>query len=143
MLQKIPSFLVVLLLAGCSDNIKRSPVAHVSPDTKHGFVIQLDYSYLSFGGPCNFSLKPKRISGSDWIFTATTNGVVPVDHLTLWHGTSPDDKFGWAGEALLGSMTFSNGYIHIDFQVPDYGSNDVVLAHDQYMMNGDYKLEKR
>jgi hypothetical protein len=61
----------------------------------------------------------------------------------LWHGKSPNDEYGWAVKALLGSMTFSNGYIHIDFQGPVYGSDDVVLSHEKYMMNGNYKLEGR
>jgi hypothetical protein len=143
MLRKILFFLVVLLLAGCSDNFKRSSVAHISSDTKHGFVIQLDYSYRSFGGPCTFLQKPQTISDTDWIFMETTNGVASADHLTLWHGKSPDDEYGWAAKALLGSMTFSNGYIHIDFQEPVYADNDSILRHDPYRMNGDYKLVGR
>ncbi|MDB6021794.1 MAG: hypothetical protein JWQ04_1651 [Pedosphaera sp.] len=143
MLRKIPALFLVLLLAGCGDNLKRSSVAHVSSDKNHGFVIQVDFAYRSFGGPCNFPQKPQTISESNWIFTKTTNGVVSADQLILWHGRSPDDEYGWAAQALLGSMTFSNGHIYIDFQEPVYGDNDSILHHDPYRMNGDYKLEGR
>ena len=143
MQRKFPIMLFVLVLAGCSDDFKRSPVASISHDPQHGYVIQLDYSYRSYGGPCNFPQSPQTISESDWIFTATTNGVVSSDHLTLWHGKSPKDQFGWAQEALRGSMIFSNGTMHIDFQVPEFRDDDSIRRHDPYRLNGDYKLEYR
>src|ERR1700744_2363149 len=99
MLKQIPVILLVLLLAGCS-HFERSSVAYVFPDPKHGFVIRIDYSYRSFGGPCNFPTKPKTVSETDWIFMKTTNGIVSADHLTLWMGKSPDDEYGWAVKAL-------------------------------------------
>lgn len=139
--QTIASLLVISLLFGCSDDFKRSPVALISPDSQHGYTIQLDYSYLSYGGPCNLTLKSQKISESDWLFVGITNGGVSAEHLTLWHGKSPNDEFGWAVSNLVGSITFSNGSMHIDFQVPVYGDNDSILRHDPYRMNGDYKLE--
>ena len=141
MLRKIPVFLLVLLLASFSDNFKRSSFARVSPDPKHGFVIRLDYSYRSFGGPCNFPQSPQTIREADWIFTDTTNGVVSAGRLTLWHGKSATDEYGWAQQALRGSITFTNGSMHIAFQVPDYRDDDSIRRHDPYRMNGDYKLE--
>jgi hypothetical protein len=143
LLRKSPTLLLVLLLVGCGENFKRSPVAHVSPDPKRGFVIELDYSYRSFGGPCNFPQKPQTINEADWIFTESTNGVVSADRLILWHGKSPKDKYGWAQQALRGSMTFSNGRMHIAFQVPDYRDDDSIRRHDPYKLNGNYKLETR
>ena len=142
-MRNILVFLLVLLLAGCGENFKRGSVAHISPDTKHGFVIQLDYSYRSFGGPCNFPQPPQTIKEADWIFTDTTNGVVSADRLTLWHGKSPKDEYGWAQQALRGSVTFSNGSMHIAFLVPEYKDDDSIRRHDPYRMNGDYKLEAR
>jgi hypothetical protein len=139
----IPVIFLFLLLAGCSDNFKRSPDAHLSPDPKHGYAVRLDYSYRSFGGPCNFPQKPQTISESDWILADTTNGTVSADHLTLWHGKSPNDQFGWAQQALRGSMIFSNGWVHINFQVPDYRDDDSIRKHDQYRLNGDYRLEAK
>jgi hypothetical protein len=139
----IPAFFLVLLLAGCGGNFKPSSVARITSSAKHGYVIRLDYSYRAYGGPCNFSLIGKTISDSDWIFTDTTNGVVSADHLTLWHGDSPDDTFGWAVQSLIGKITVSNGRVRIDFQEPVYGNNDAILRHDQYRMNGNYKLESQ
>jgi hypothetical protein len=139
----VPAIFLVLLLAGCGDGFKRSPVAHIVSDQQHGYEIELDYSYRSFGGPCNFPLKPQTISESDWVFTQTTNGVVSADQLTLWHGKSPKDEYGWSQQALRGSLTFTNGYIHVAFQVPDYRDDDSIRHHDPYNLNGDYKLEMR
>jgi hypothetical protein len=144
MLQKFPVYLLLVLLvmlAGCS-NFKRSAVARISPDIKHGFVIRLDYSYRSFGGPCNFPTKPQIISDSDWIFTETTNGTVSADHLTLWIGKSPNDEYGWAVKALVGSMTFSNGIMRIALQLPVYRDDDSIRGHTSYRLNGVYKLEE-
>jgi hypothetical protein len=139
MFRIIPTCFLVLLLAGC-DHFKRSPVAQVSSEAKHGFVIRLDYSYRSFGGPCNFPTKPQTVSESDWVFVQATNGVVSADHLTLWIGKSPDDGYGWAVKDLLGSASFSNGTMHINFQMPDYGDDDSIRGHTPYRLNGDYKL---
>src|ERR1700677_3795468 len=119
MLRKILALFCVLLLAGCSDNFKHGTFAQISSDTQHGYIIRMDYSYRSFGGPCNFLQKPQTICESDWIFTNATNGVVSADHLTLWHGKSPEDNYGWGQKAMLGSLTFSNGCMRVAFQVPD------------------------
>jgi hypothetical protein len=142
--------LVIILAAvlcfgavGCGRNFKRSPVAHVSSDPKHGYVIKVDYSYQSYGGPCNFTLKSQKISESDWIFTQATNGQISADRLTLWHGKSPTDEYGWAQTALLGSIIFSNATMHIDFRVPDYRDDDSIRRHDPYRLNGEYKLETK
>jgi hypothetical protein len=143
MLRKISILLWVSLLAGCSDNFKHSAVAQISSDIQHGYIIRMDYSYRSFGGPCDFPQNPQTFCESDWIFTNTTNGVVSADHLTLWHGKSPQDNYGWPQKALLGSLTFSNGCMRVVFQVPDYRDDDTVRRHDPYKLNGYYKLEAK
>ncbi len=96
MARRIPVIFLILLLTGCGNDFNRTTVAPISLDQKRGYVIRLDYSYRSFGGPCNFPQKPQTINESDWIFANTTNGVISADRLTLWHGKSPNDEYGWA-----------------------------------------------
>ena len=128
-----------LLLVGCS-GLKRSPVAHVTPDPQHGYTIQVDFSYRSYG-VCEFPPRTHRQTGSDWIFVDTTNGVVAADHLTLWHGKSPRDDYGWAQRALVGSVVFTNGCMRVAFEVPDYADDGSIRRHEHYLWNGKYRLE--
>lgn len=130
---------VTLLLVGCS-GLQRSPVAHVSPDPQHGYAIRIDFAYRA-ASVCEFPPRTHQQTGSAWIFVDTTNGVVAADQLTLWHGKSPRDDYGWAQKALLGSVVFTNGYMRVAFEVPEYRDDGSIRRHKPFLWNGNYRLE--
>jgi hypothetical protein len=138
-LQTVSSLALASLLLGCS-SLKRNPIAHVTPDQQHGYVLQIDFSYRSYC-VCEFPPRTHKQIGSDWIFVDTTNGVVAADHLTLWHGNSPRDDFGWAQKVLLGSVAFTNDCMRVAFEVPDYRDDGSIRRHEAYSCNGNYRLE--
>jgi len=140
MLQKIPAIFLVLLLVGCGESLKRSPIAHASRDPQHGYEIQLDCSYSSMGGPCNFPQMPHRVSESHWIYTDRIEGQVSTNHLILTYERGKTE-YPWPQEALRGTVTFTNGYMHVDLQTPIFADGTNVSSYVPYRLNGDYKLE--
>jgi hypothetical protein len=134
-LQTVSSLALASLLLGCS-SLKRNPIAHVT-----AWIRPSDRLLLSVLRVCEFPPRTHKQSGSDWIFVDTTNGVVAADHLTLWHGKSPRDDFGWAQKVLLGSVAFTNGCMRVAFEVPDYRDDGSIRRHEAYSCNGNYRLE--
>jgi len=95
----IPLIFLSLFLAGCGNALKRNSVAHISPDLRHGYEIELSCSYRSFGGPCNFPQLPHRISESHWLYTDRIEGEVSTNHLILTYERGKTE-YPWAQEAL-------------------------------------------
>jgi hypothetical protein len=139
LVQPVAVISLALLIVGCS-GLKRNSIARVTNDPQHGYAIRIDFSYRT-PGVCEFPPRIHKQTESAWIFMDTTNGVVAADQLTLWHGKSPQDNYGWAQKALLGSVVFTNGSMRVAFEVPDYRDDGSIRRHEHYLWNGNYKLE--
>ncbi|HSU53527.1 MAG TPA: hypothetical protein VLT36_05680 [Candidatus Dormibacteraeota bacterium] len=136
MLRRLPIILAALLLTGCGKDVKRSPVVRVSRDPKHGYEIELDCSYRSFGGPCNFPQMPHRISESHWIYTDRIEGEVSTNHLILTYERGKTEP-PWPQEALQGRIRFANNYLHVDLQLPYFADGTNITRGDL-----DFNLEE-
>ena len=131
--------LAATLFAGCATH-RASSVAVVERDPKGQYEIRLRAVEWCAGGPCTLPQWPHRVYESDWIYTDTTNRLVPADLLTLSHG---DEQFRWPQENLRGSVTFSSGHMRVSFQMPYYRDDGSVKYYKQYELNGDYSLNVR
>ena len=91
------------------------------------------------GGPCNFPQWPHREYIANWLYSDTTNGVVPAERLTLSYGNEP--RYRWSQTALQGSVTFSDGRMQVALRVPIYADNGSIKHYERYELNGSYKLQ--
>jgi hypothetical protein len=142
MLRRISAIFLVVLLTGCGNDLKRAQVALVSRDPRHGYEIRLDCSYRSFGGPCNLTFPPQRVSESHWIYTDKVDGEISTNHLILTYERGKTE-YPWPQEALRGTVKFSNGHMRVALQTPIFRQDDSIARYEAYKLNGDYKLEMR
>ena len=135
----LPIILVMAaLLAGCSEH-RSSSVARATRQASGKYEIRLDTIEWSLGGPDNLT-KPHKIAGSHWIYADTTQGVVTATNLILTYEQGKTE-YPWSQSALRGSVTFSEGQLHVALERPVYVDGISVDHYEQYPLNGDYRLE--
>ncbi len=139
MRKTVPTLLMmVAMLAGCSER-RSSSVAHAARESSGGYEIRLDATEWSLGGPCNITT-PHKIAESHWIYTDTIQGTVAATNLVLTYERGKTE-YPWPQSALRGSVTFSDGWLHVALERPVYVDGVSVDHYDRYPLNGDYKLE--
>lgn len=130
--------IAALLLVGCATH-PASSVAPLKQESSGRYEIKLVAAGWCAGGPCNFPQWPHREYVSHWIYSDTTNGVVPAERLTLSYGN--ETQYRWSQTALLGSVTFSDGHMQVALRVPIYADDGSIKHYERYELNGDYKLQ--
>jgi hypothetical protein len=135
----VPTLLmIVAMLTGCAER-RSSSVAYVSRQPSGKYEIRLDATQWSLGGPCNLTA-PHKIPESHWIYTDTVQGIVPATNLVLTYERGKTE-FPWPQSDLRGSITFSDGQLHIGFERPVCVDGVSVDHYERYPLNGSYKVE--
>ena len=134
--------LVAALFAGCSLHRANSQ-ALLSHNVKEGrYEIQLQSVETVAGGPCNFPQWPHRVYQNYWIYTDTTNGIVPADHVTIaFHGW--DNVRLTQQGPLHGSVSFSDGRVVVALQTPAFPDGVHLKYYQKFSLNGTYTLQRQ
>lgn len=132
---------IAILLAGCAGEHRSSSIAHVTRDAQGRYEVKLDYVTWVAGGPCNFPQLRHRAFGCYWIYTDSTNGLVPADRVTLAWGNDHDSFRAVAeGEPIHGSLLFSNGTVQVSLLRPAYPDGVHLKYYRKFFLNGVYTL---
>jgi hypothetical protein len=136
----LPTLLGVLVLAGCSTH-RASSHALVSRNSLGRYEIQLLSVEWCAGGPCNFPQWPHREYLSYWIYTDTTNGVVPADRVTVAYGHAGDSFRPTQEGPLHGSVSFSNDRVLVNLQTPAFPDGEHLKCYQKFGLNGTYTMQ--
>lgn len=132
---------LVAAMAACGWPPSIDRVALVASHADYNYEIEIHARVDSYGGPCNPSLFPTRIDERHWIYTNRIEGEVPASDLVLTYERDRT-KYPWPQSALQGKITFGEGTMRVELDVPYYKTNDVD-HYERYRFNGTYDLRQR
>ena len=133
---------IAALLSGCAEH-RGSSVAYVSQASQGHYEVKLISVELVAGGPCNFPQWPHREYESYWIYTDTTNGVVPADRLTVAYGHDGDSFRPTQEGPLHGSISFSDGRMIVQLQFPWFSDSGHIDHYQSFDLNGTYAVQAK
>jgi hypothetical protein len=131
-----------VLLSGCAEH-RASSVAYVSLASPGRYELNLVSVELVAGGPCNFPQRPHHEYMSYWIYTNTTNGVVPAERLTVAYGHDGDSFRPTQEGPLHGSVSFADGRMNVQLQFPWFSDNGHIDRYQSFDLNGTYAIQTK
>jgi hypothetical protein len=129
----------VVLLSGCAEH-RAGSVAYISQLSPGHYQVRLISVQTVAGGPCNFPQWPHREYLSYWIYTDTTNGVVPAGRLTVAYGHDGDSFRPTQEGPIHGSVSFSDGRMYVQLQFPWFSDSGHIERYQSFDLNGTYKV---
>jgi hypothetical protein len=132
----------VVLLSGCAEH-RGSSVAYVSQISPGHYETKLLSVEMVAGGPCNFPQWPHREYMSYWIYTDTTNGVVPAERLTVAYGHYGDSFRPTQEGPLHGSVSFLDGRMSVQLQFPWFSDSGHIDRYQSFDLNGTYEIQAK